>query len=192
MVDRSMMGNGILILALVVVTAIMVSVLPTAGQHSVFAQATNMTKWSDPHGNFSVSYPTNWTVTPASNRFESPLVKSNSGVGPAANVDIIKGSVTDPEAIARQIANYVGIQYTLFQNVECAKYKIDGQKACSLVLTKQADPNLGTSGDVVMQVFSYVNGRMYVMTFGAPPDTFDSVLPTFEAMIASFKAIIYY
>jgi hypothetical protein len=147
-----------------------------------------MTTYKDPQGRFTVSYPTNWTATPASNRFESPLVKFNSGVGPNAIIDIVTVQVPDPEVFATQIANTGLFQYTLFQNVECTKYKIDGQRACSLIFTKQADADLGTPGVAIMSVISYVRGNMYTIGFAAPQDRFDPELPTFEAMISSFKA----
>lgn len=149
------------------------------------ATTQNMTKYTDSQGRFSISYPTKWTATPATNRFESQLVTFDSGVGPNSNIVIITGVGTDPEAFARQVVN-AAIQYTLFQNVECTKYKIDGQKACSFILTKQANPDLGTPGGVIMQVLSYSNGNMYTINFVASEDTFDSLLPTFEAMIHSF------
>src|SRR5207247_8638204 len=47
----------------------------------VIAQASNMTKYYDPQGRFSVSYPTNWTVTPATDRFQSTLVDFSNGLG---------------------------------------------------------------------------------------------------------------
>jgi hypothetical protein len=73
----------------------------------------------------------------------------------------------------------------MFQNVECAKYKIDGQKVCSYISTQQADPNLGTAGRVVMQMLSHINGKIYGFTFAAPESAFDSMLPIFDTMIHS-------
>jgi hypothetical protein len=151
---------------------------------------TNMTKYTDPQGRFSVSYPTSWTVTPAQNRFEGPIVKfEDTTAGLNLNVDIVNGLGADPDAASRAMVSSGGpLGYTLFQDVECVKYKVDGQKACSLIYTKEAQPTLGTQGVVATQLLSYVDGSMYVIDFGAPPSIFDSVLPTFDAMVHSFKA----
>jgi hypothetical protein len=155
----------------------------------VKAQITsNMTKYTDSQGRFSVSYPVNWTATPSTNRFQSTLVKFDNGAGSSMSVDLVRGA-TDPEEGARTTVNLASFQYTLtvFQPVECTKYKIDGQKACSFILTKSADANMGTPGRVVMGVDSYVNGKAFALTFASNEDTFDSVLPVIERMINSFK-----
>ena len=52
--------------------AIAVLVLPSF-VHSATARTT-MTTYNDPQGRFSVSYPSNWIATPASNRFKSTLL----------------------------------------------------------------------------------------------------------------------
>jgi hypothetical protein len=180
--------NKLLFLLLVSVPLLLVLALSNNMTHTNAATpiAANMTTYKDPQGRFTVSYPTNWTSTPASNRFESPLVKFESGVGPNVQVAIEIG--TDPEALSRELANAGLFGYTLFQDVECTKYKVDGQKACSLIFTKEADPDLGTQGVVVMSVLSYVNGHLYLIGYGATQNTFDSALPTYEAMLTSFNA----
>ena len=179
--------NNILFLLLALVPLLLVSALSNNLIHAATPTTQNMTKYTDPEGRFTISYPVNWTAQPAGNRFESPLVTFDSGVGPNSNIVIITGVGTDPEAFARQVVNTAN-QYTLFQNVECAKYKIDEQRACSFIFTKQADSDLGTPDAVIMQVLSYINGNMYTINFAASQNTFDSLLPTFEAMISSFKA----
>jgi hypothetical protein len=142
----------------------------------------NPIKYSDLNGRFSILYPGTWTVV--SNKFENPLVKIELPVAFASggiNVSILSSPIKDPEVSARQLANVGGHRYTLFQNVECTKYEIDGQKACSFILTKPV-------GVTIMQVISYINGKMYAITSGATGYRFDWALPVFQVMLASFKA----
>jgi hypothetical protein len=40
----------------------------------------NMTQYKDPQGSFLISYPTSWTATPATNRFETIVVTISSTV----------------------------------------------------------------------------------------------------------------
>lgn len=50
----------------------------TLGYNKGLAKTTfmgnNTTKYTDPQASFSIYYPTNWTVTPATNRFQYVLV----------------------------------------------------------------------------------------------------------------------
>jgi hypothetical protein len=150
-------------------------------------QTSNMTKYSDPQGRFSVSYPTTWTATPQADRFQTTLVGFADGAGSGMSLISLSGIVHDPQVMANLAVNNLPFGYSMFQNVECIKYKIDGQKVCSYIGAQQADPNLGTPGRVVMQMITNIGGKMYGMTFAAPESTFDSMLPTFETMIHSIN-----
>src|SRR5262249_45217133 len=78
---------------------------------------------------------------------------------------------------------------SLFQNIECIKYKIDGHKACSVMWTG-TDFN-GGSGNIplaTLYLSSYVNKTMYGFVMEGSQDTFDRYLPTFQIMLSSFKA----
>jgi len=157
----------------------------TTGTNKTTPQTTNMTTYKDPQNRFSVSYPTNWTVTPATNRFETNLLDIKDTPGPTGGNSIsliLSRSGTDPELTANASASIY--TSTLFQPVECTKYKVDGQKACSFITANSAIFP-GTSGRVVMEVDSYVGGNMYALIFGSDSDKFDSVLPIYNTMIQS-------
>jgi len=78
-----------------------------------------------------------------------------------------------------------GAGYSIFQQLECVKYKIEGNMGCSIMLTGN---EVGQPPSVVMFVASYVDNKMYEFEMIGSQDDFDSVLPTFQTMLASFKA----
>ena len=73
--------------------------------------------------------------------------------------------------------------YSISQNIECVKYNIDGNKACSIVLT-----SIGVIHSINIQVASYVNKKMFIFTMQATPYDFSNYLPVFQNMLTSFKA----
>jgi len=150
----------------------------------------NMTKYADPQGRFSISYPTDWTPVPATNRFQSVLVTFSNLPYSLFNIAVVHANITtDPSVIASEYTTNpltIPFGYSLFQNVECIKYHIDAQKACSVILT---GTNPTSQVPIVLeQVISYVHGNMFVFNLSGTQDSFDSFLPTFQSMLASFKA----
>jgi hypothetical protein len=73
--------------------------------------------------------------------------------------------------------------YSISQNIECVRYNIDGNKACSIVLTSN-----GIIRSINIQVASYVNKKMFIFIMQATPYDFNSYLPVFQNMLTSFKA----
>jgi hypothetical protein len=70
--------------------------------------------------------------------------------------------------------------YTLFQYMECKNFEVEGHKACSIITTRG---NLA-----VLQVASFVDCKMYVFLLGGTHNDFGSHMPTFEKLLASFRA----
>ena len=94
-------------------------------------------------------------------------------------------TVQDPQTFATLATNNLSYGYSLFQPVECAKYKVDGQKVCSYIEVKQADTSIDQDGSVVMQLITNINGKAYDITFASLESRFDSMLPIFDAMVHS-------
>jgi hypothetical protein len=167
------------LLALTIVGLVISSSLLVKAQ----ARTEPMALYKDPKGRFSILYPTNWTATPQ-DKYQTPLVKFENNAGASADIILLSPRTIDPGTLARAIVNSGGpFGYTLFQGVECVKYKMDGQKACSFVFTTQGNPNLGTPGLVVMQVV----GQMYSISLSVPQSLFNQTLPTFQTMLSSLK-----
>lgn len=156
--------------------------------------STNMTQYTDPQGRLSISYPSDWTVQPITSRFGtlSTVVQfvSSSGLY-HGNLNIAidtNASNTDPATSAKSSIATMPYRYSVFQNVGCIPNTIDGQNACGYIVTGNANSTAGTPAFAIMQLGSYVKGNMYVFTMTSSQDTFNSTLPTFQAMLNSFKA----
>jgi len=162
---------------------------PLTGNETTKAQQTQFSNYTDPHGRFSIKYPSTWAVKPATNRFQPVLVSFVPPILSSSLADMnIAVSAThriDPEVYTFTSAAEYHPGYSTFQEPECVKYKIDGQKACSYIVTTVGSPG---GRLVIMHVNSFVNGQMYSFTFSGHGDTFDKDLPLVEQMLASFKA----
>ena len=77
--------------------------------------------------------------------------------------------------------------FQLSQDVECQKYTIDGNKACSIIFSKTTDYTSNIKLGAMM-VISEVNGQTYMIEYSTLPDNFDKLLPTIDQMIGSFKS----
>ena len=163
-------------------------VQPITGNETTKAQLAQFSNYTDPHGRFSIKYPSTWTVEPATNRFEPVHVSFKSPPSVSlADLDIAASTTHRIDAEVYTITNAAVYHpgYSIFQGTECMKYKIDGQKACSYIVTTVGSPR---GRLVIMHVNSFVNGQMYSFTFSGHGDTFDKDLPLVEQMLASFKA----
>jgi hypothetical protein len=109
-------------------------------------------------------------------------VKFENNAGASADIILLSPRAIDSETLARAIINSGGPFWIHFIP-RCAKYKMGGQKACSIVFTTQGNPNLGTPGLLIMQVV----GQMYSISLSVPQSLFDQTLPTFQTMLSSLK-----
>ena len=158
------------------------------GNETTKAQRTQFSNYIDSQGRFSISYPSTWTVKPATNRFEPVLVSFVTPIsGSLADLNIAVSAThnIDPELYTITNAAEYHPGYSMFQEPECVKYKIDDQKACSYIITT-VGPSRGRV--VIMHANSFVNGQMYLFTFSGHGDTFDKDLPVVDQMLASFRA----
>jgi hypothetical protein len=145
------------------------------------ANSNNMTKYIDPDGRFSIDYTTIWTGIHASNRFQD-MLESNQPPYTALIIDVLPTNVSDPAVIA----NTYKTGFSILQNVECVKYQVDGQKACSYMINLTR-PNGGTNLEGE-QIFSHVNDKMFMFTMLAKQGDFNSYLPLFRNMLTSFRS----
>jgi hypothetical protein len=148
----------------------------------------NMTKYTDPKGRLSINYPSNWTPLTSISPFQqhvvqfinmAPLVSFNIVITPTAF------GQKDPATVLNAYNLFPSTMagYSISQNIECIRYDVDGNKACSIVLTRN-----GIIHSINIQVASYVNKKMFVFTMQATPYDFNDYLPVFQDMLTSFKA----
>jgi hypothetical protein len=161
---------------------------------SIQQQQQRFSTYTDPEGRFTIDYPSNWTAKPATNRFESTVVKFTSYfLGPMSFVTImntpsVPSSPSWSSLATRSAARgFESAGYVTFQDVECSKYTLSGEQACSTILTKSGDASLATKSIAALIVAAVINGKTYAVSLGSGQDEFDSYLPTFENMLASFR-----
>lgn len=153
-------------------------------QHGRTCPSAPMVTYHDPESRFSLMYPSSWTAIGATNKYETNALRINDGIIPTVIVIISRSNVSlQTFATTTQNGMYL---YTVFQPTECLKYKVQGNTACSFIMTRPADPNLNTQGVVVLMVQTAINDKIYSIALSAPSDSFDSKIPLFDKIINSF------
>jgi hypothetical protein len=138
----------------------------------------NMIKYTDPQGRLSINYP----------YFQQRVVQFINTV-PFVNFNIVITPAAfgqkDPATVLNAYNLFPSTMagYSISQNIECVRYNINGNKACSIVLTSN-----GIIHSINIQVASYVNKKMFIFTMQATPYDFNNYLPVFQNMLTSFKA----
>jgi hypothetical protein len=167
------------------------SLILTISGIELYAQPSrinNMTKYTDPKGRLSINYPSNWTPLTSTNHFQQRVVQFINMV-PFINFNIVITPAAfgqkDPATVLNAYNLFPSTMggYSISQNIECVKYNIDGNKACSIVLTRN-----GIIHSINIQVASYINKKMFIFTMQATPYDFNNYLPVFQNMLTSFKA----
>jgi hypothetical protein len=165
----------------------------TISPTGLYAQASpmsNMTKYTDPKGRLSINYPSNWTplTSTSINPFQQRVVQFINMV-PFVNFNIVITPAAfgqkDPATVLNAYNLFPSTMagYSISQNIECVRYNIDGNKACSVVLTRN-----GIIHSINIQVASYVNKKMSIFTMQTAPYDFNNYLPVFQNMLTYFKA----
>ena len=158
------------------------------GLYAQTSPMNNMTKYTDPQGRLSINYPSNWTPLTSTNPFQQRVVQFINMV-PFVNFNIVITPAAfgqkDPATVLNAYNLFPSTMagYSISQNIECVRYNIDGNKACSIVLTRN-----GIIHSINIQVASYVNKKMFIFTMQATPYDFNNYLPVFQNMLSSFKA----
>ncbi|HET7147510.1 MAG TPA: FxLYD domain-containing protein [Candidatus Nitrosopolaris sp.] len=147
---------------------------------TIGGNSNNMTRYIDPEGRFSIDYPTIWTGVHVTNRFQD-MLESDQPPYTALIVDMLSTNISNPAVIA----NTYKMGFSIPQNVECVKYQVEGQKACSYMIkiTKPKGTNL--EGE---QIFSHVNDKMFMFTMVSEQGDFGCYLPIFQNMLTSFRS----
>lgn len=101
---------------------------------------------------------------PATNRFQPILVTFSNQPYSVFNIVVVHGSIaTDPSVVANEYnTNPLSIPFgdSIFRNMECIKYHIDGQKACSVILTG-TNPTSQVPIEII-EIMKYAKGRELV------------------------------
>jgi hypothetical protein len=167
---------------------------------STYGQEQQLIEYRDPQGRFTILYPALWTISPIpeSNRFEeNPFeniaVEFKGAEGSWKSFNVVIRNLTDASTDLRTLseAEELGSVVSLPEGLqeiptECEKYKIQGNQACSFIISSKPNPIIDRKM-IMMQVMSVINGTEYALSYGNTPSDFDKELPMIDKMIASFK-----
>jgi hypothetical protein len=168
----------------------------------VSGQETGLSLYKDPQGTFSIQYPIGWEVSPAQNRFENVEVevsKPDLGFGQRVSVDVrILEDVGEELDIAGDLEEFLDLSivkgsitnqvpgFSVEENIECGKHTIiDAEETCS-VLYSRIDQTLG-GRFATLSVAGVSGDDVYVISYTASPNEFDSNLAQGEQIINSFR-----
>jgi PsbP-like protein len=167
------------------------TISPSSGGSS--AESTNYTNYKDPQERFSIEYPSGWHVKSATNRFETILadffsVNNVEGNATDVNIGIIRNDPAIKSFGLEQALNTIinNGNNRIVEPVECSKYTLDGNQACSVIYLKSSTFSTEL-GNPLLQIISGIGDHIYIFTYGTSKDNFDKSLPIAEHMIKSFK-----
>lgn len=161
----------------------------------------NVTRWSnftDADHRFLVQYPSHWLITQSGNRFteELPLVAVDTNgstlkIQSQLSVNVFKknqnfGNNQLAKFTENQLVNQIAGN-KLVEPVSCAKYQINGSKACSLVYA--GDDKKGKRYGILAIVVVDKSGWNHVISYRADPTNFDNELTTIKHIISSYKLL---
>jgi hypothetical protein len=157
---------------------------------SAFAQKDQWLNWNDPDNQFTLQYPSNWTITPRDNRFEEEDVLFHiDGNSTTLDINVYNTSDTDirvpmERSVEANKAESPPFKPKLFEGIDYVKYTVSGKPAGSAVWINDV-PFLGK---IVWQNIASIVGDKFVgILYTSPATEFDKYLPVVEKVIQSIK-----
>ena len=159
----------------------------------------NVSNWSnfnDSDNRFSIQYPSHWSIMQSGNRFteELPLVAvdanaSASKIQSQLSVNAFKSNQNfDSNDLAKFAYNQLVKQSTgskLVEPIDCNKYTIGNEKACSLVYS--GEDKEGKRYGILEIAFVDDNELNHLISYRADPLNFDKEMATMEHIVQSYK-----
>jgi len=160
------------------------------GAANMTAPPENMTEYESAEMGFSVYYPDGWQGEDSSDRVGKSATFRQEGREPSnipGEVPVIHVVLPAFDYAPTSLDEYMESQVNTFEDAgldyELTDTTMGGQKAVKLV-TASADGSVK-----IMQVSTYKDGQVYYMILNSPGSEYDSLVDTFETMVASFKFI---
>jgi hypothetical protein len=145
-------------------------------------------EYSSEVAHYSISFPQSWTIKPGDNPNVPGLVtgwlKPEEGATVGASVAVFPGSMDPPMSAADAMARYLdGMKKEGTEKTEEHHGEVNGRPATWLVINfkSDAEPRRGI-------VLGTTEGNTaYIVTCSTLPEKFDSVRPTFESILGTFR-----
>lgn len=181
--------------------------LPTTDQNFT-GNITGFTEYVGFDKDFSLQYPSSWTLEPKTNRFESIDLKMSSPDGVSGGIIIVGYYLVDPalssslkqiHAKQKDIEKYLVFifprvlsgfannfdNFNAVEEPDYVKYQIDGHRTGSAVFGYTLnDQNLAG-----LLVWTLIGGNQFWLQYTASQDTFDQNLPIAEKVLSSIKIL---
>jgi hypothetical protein len=186
----------------VVARIIMVALILVAvglNLHYLPIDATSEVKWKtfkEKDGLFTMKYPSNWFPSNTEDGEYPSLLDMTFSYTGGDRSDIATLSVIADESVFTNVSDLmdsfgesVSSEFDIVQPVECGKYTLKGEQACSIISTYKQTELPGNPTVKEMDVLSIDEfGVQYILIYGASKNLFDDFLPVAEEMIKSFNS----
>lgn len=174
-------------------------------------QNTSQLTWElfkDPENEFSMQYPSSWTLEPAENTFSNVDVEIVNGYDATNGLvqvlyyftsEDISSMMKQYDVDQRELEQKINIWFPQFvsglsgefdgfnqtEGAQYEKYMIDGHKAGSIIFSAEMSGQ-PLAGWVTATL---IGNKIFVFQYGADQNTFDTNLPIAEHMLNSIKIL---
>jgi hypothetical protein len=159
----------------------------------VSGQAFAQLEYKDQFGKLSIQLPQNWTISSSTVKENSVAISIDSSDQDPVTITMIASNRgtrasqdTYEQVIREQNRDTVSALpgATLVQDTDCAKYTIDGHRACSVVFTVTTAQYTQKEMDM-----DFVTDKQwFTLSIAGPIDNFDKNLPIVEKILYSIKS----
>ena len=168
---------------------------------NAFAQNDQWLNWEDPDKEFSLQYPSDWTVRPRENRFEEQDISFyiDGDFTTLTNlttlgIDVYNTTSTDLKELMEQAVesastnpNNILINTKLFEGPEYVKYTVSGKPAASVIWLHDNHDNPLSGQAVYLFIASIVGDKFVRINYNSYDKQFDKYLPEVEKVVQSIK-----
>jgi hypothetical protein len=142
-------------------------------------------EYSSDVAHYSLSFPQSWTIKPGDNPGEvTAATKPEESATGGAKVNVLPGSMAPPMSAADVMTRYLdGMKEYGFEKTEEHHGEVNGREATWLVINIRGNATprrgivLGTTEE----------NTAYIVTCSTFPEKFDSLRPTFESILGTFR-----
>lgn len=150
--------------------------------------SSELTKYTDPQGRFTIGYPTNWVFNNAAEsaviKITSPLEKDEDDFRQNVNLQIEAYSSTIEEYVNASLGEIKKLMKN-YREVSSMYFNRNGSRAYEIIYK-------GKYGEMayemqVKQLFAVANGKAYILTYVSKVDERDAFETTANKIFNSFK-----
>lgn len=163
-------------------------VTPPTNNNTSTSTSTELTKYADPQGRFTIGYPTNWVFNNAPEsaviKITSPLEKDEDDFRQNVNLQIETYSSTIEDYVNASLGEIKKLMKN-YREVSSMYFNRNGSRAYEIIYK-------GKYGEMayemqVKQLFAVANGKAYILTYVSKVDERDAFETTANKIFNSFK-----